>query len=142
MPTFLHRAHHCFAAGALAGLVTSVLIWIASQSGAFLVLGVPIVIELSPSWVYMRVVWGGMWGVIFVLPVLVSWPGWRRGLIFGLAPAAATLLLFNPIKDGIGLLGLGFGPVWPVLVVVFSLLWGVIAGWWNSQFVDFARDEP
>jgi len=136
MPTILHRAHHCFAAGALAGFVTTILIWIASQSGAFLILGVPLVFDLTPGWIYQRVVWGGLWGFVFLVPVFVSWPGWRRGLILGMGPAAATLLVFNPIKDGIGLFGLGLGAMMPIIVIVFSLLWGVIAGWWNGHFLD------
>lgn len=141
MPAILHRVHHCFAAGALAGFVTTILIWIASQSGAFVVLGIPLVFELTPARIYQRVVWGGMWGLLFLLPMFLSWPGWRRGLVLGLAPAAATLLLFNPLKDGIGLFGLGFGPIWPVVVILFSMVWGALAGWWLSHFLDFGGES-
>jgi hypothetical protein len=136
MPTTLQRANHCFAAGAVGGLITTFLIWVASQSGAFLIIGVPLVFEMTPGWLYQRIVWGGLWGLVFLPPVLVSWRPWRRGLILGLAPAAATLLLFNPIKDGIGLFGLGLGPMMPVVVVLFSLVWGAIAGWYLGHFAD------
>lgn len=141
MPPFLHRANHCFTAGALAGFITTILIWIASQSGGFLALGVPVVMELTPGWVYQRVVWGGLYGLFFLVPLFWGWPVWRRGLVVALVPSAATLLLFNPIKDGIGLFGLGFGPAWPFLVTGFWLIWGAIAGWWIGQFVDFAGEQ-
>jgi hypothetical protein len=80
---------------------------------------------------------------MFLTPLLRRWPGWRRGLIFGLAPGAATLLLFNPLKDQIGLFGLALGPMMPVVVIVFTLLWGAIAGVWLdwSEFGALARKE-
>ena len=136
MLSFLQRANQCVAAGAFAGFVTTLLIVAASQSGGFLVLGLPLNFELTPELIYKRTVWGGLWGAIFVVPALVRWDNWRRGLVWGFAPAAATLLIFNPFKDDIGFLGLALGPSMPLVVLVFSLLWGAIAGWWldRSEF--------
>jgi hypothetical protein len=130
MPPLMQRANHCIAAGALAGLVTTILIWGFSQAGMFARLGIPMAPDLTAAWIYQRSFWGGLWGPLFLLPLFRTWIQWKRGLIFGLAPGLVTLLLFNPIKDGIGILGLGFGPAWPVVVLAFAVMWGALAGLW------------
>ena len=129
MPPLMQRAYMCMAAGAIAGLVTTVLIWAFSEAGLFARLSIPMAPDLHVSWIYQRSFWGGLWGPLFVLPLLTGSSQWRRGLLFGVAPALATLLLFNPLKDGIGMFGLKWGFAWPAIVVFFGLLWGVIAGW-------------
>ena len=141
MPSLLQRANQCVAAGAVAGLATTILIWIASQSGSFVVLGLRLGFELTPGWIYQRMVWGALWGLLFLLPFFQAWANWRRGLVWGLLPALATMLIFNPFKDQIGFFGLDLGAAMPVVVLVFSLLWGAIAGWW-LDLSEFGPGEP
>ena len=68
--------------------------------------------------------------MLFLLPLLPAWRWRMRGLLYGVVPSVATLLLFNPLKDELGLFGLGMGPMWPVFVIAFNLLWGYLAGAW------------
>jgi len=76
-----------------------------------------------------HVIWGGVFGLLFAVPLLARVPGWLRGMLVGLGHAAGTLLIVNPLFDSnIGFLGLGVGPGFPVIVVVFNLIWGVLAG--------------
>ena len=89
----IHLASHAFVAGALAGLITTVLIWIVGQVGIFVLVGVPFAPPLTAAWIYTRVVWGGMWGLLFLLPLLPAWRWRMRGLLYGLVPSAATLLI-------------------------------------------------
>lgn len=130
MHSRFHLASHAFAAGALAGLITTILLWIVGQVGIFILLGVPFAPPLTTSMIYTRVVWGGMWGLLFLLPVLPAWRWRMRGLLYGIVPSAAALLLFNPLKDGLGLFGLEMGLMWPVFVIAFNVLWGYLAGAW------------
>ena len=143
MPSLMQRAFSCIAAGAIAGLFTTILIWAFSEAGMFVRLGIPMAPDLHVSWIYQRSFWGGLWGPIFLLPLLTHASQWRRGLLLGIAPALVTLLLFNPIKDGIGILGLQYGLYWPLVVLFFSLLWGAVAGWWLdfSGYVSAARER-
>ncbi len=126
----IHLASHAFAAGALAGLITTILLWIVGQVGIFILVGVPFAPPLTAVWIYTRVVWGGLWGLLFLLPLLPAWRWRMRGLLYGVVPSAAALLLFNPLKDGLGLFGLEMGLMWPVFVIAFNLLWGYLAGAW------------
>jgi hypothetical protein len=56
-----------FAAGCLGGLVNSLAVWIFGDFGITAALGVKIAPQLSPAWLYPRLVWGGIWGLLFLL---------------------------------------------------------------------------
>ena len=130
MSTRLQGINNCLAAGAIAGLVTTILIWLVGRLGIFAIIGVPLAPDLSNIWIYQRMVWGGLWGFQFLIPVMRGMPHWKRGLVFGTIPALASLFFFLPFKDGQGMLGLEMGPLMPVVVIVFNLLWGYLAGRW------------
>jgi hypothetical protein len=143
MPPLIQRAYLCIAAGAIAGLLTTILIWAFSEAGMFARLGIPMAPELHVSWLYQRSFWGGLWGPVFIVPLLRHSAQWRRGVLFGIAPGLLTLLVFNPLKDGIGLFGLQWGLAWPLLVLFFTVLWGAVAGWLLdfSGFVSVAAER-
>jgi len=112
-----------FASGALGGLATALAIWLAGDLGITAVLGVKIKAALTPPFIYNKVVWGGLWGALFLLPLFAgSW--WKRGVLFSLGPTVATLLYFLPQK-GLGLFGTGLGAWTPVAVIGFNLIWGL-----------------
>jgi hypothetical protein len=117
-----------FAAGAVGGLANSLLVWICGQSGLTGALGVAIAPELTPAFLYPRIVWGGLWGFLFALPFGVS-SFLRRGLLLSLAPTAFQLLVMFP-RAGRGRFGLELGALTPVLVLGFNAAWGVVAAWW------------
>jgi hypothetical protein len=117
-----------FAAGAIGGLVNSLLVWVFGELGITQALGVSISPSLSPSWLYPRVVWGGLWGFLFTLPLSMGWFG--RGLVLSLGPSLIQLFVVFPIKANKGVLGLELGVLTPVLVLFFNAVWGVVASWW------------
>ena len=127
-----------FGAGAIGGLLQTLLIWMVSEFGLFALLQLPLRFELNLVWFYQRISWGGLWGLLFLIPLLRGAPQWKRGLLVGIFPALASLLIFLPFKDGHGYLGLNLGVMMPVVVVVFGLVWGMITG----ALLDRARPDP
>lgn len=117
-----------FAAGALGGLANALLVWVCGHTGLTQALGVAIAPELTPPLLYQRIVWGGIWGFLFTLPLGVS-SVVRRGLLLSLAPTACQLFVVFP-RAGRGMLGLELGALTPVLVLSFNGVWGVVAAWW------------
>ena len=118
----------CFAAGALGALVNSFAVWECGRAGVTAALGVSLAPAWTLAWLYPRIVWGGLWGMLFALPLsLQSWA--VRGLVLSLAPAAAQLFVFFP-RAGKGLLGLDHGLLTPVVVLVFDAIWGLAASGW------------
>ncbi|AMV70622.1 hypothetical protein DBW_0222 [Desulfuromonas sp. DDH964] len=80
-------------------------------------------------WLYPRLVWGGLWGLLLLLP-LVRERTLLRGLLISLAPSAIVLLVVFP-GMGKGHLGLGFGTLTPILVVLLNFIWGMVASAWH-----------
>lgn len=120
-----------FAAGALGGLANSLVAWSSGELGVTRALGVALHPDLSPASLYARVVWGGLWGGLFVLPLAGrSWI--RRGLILSLGPSLVQLLVVFPSR-GAGALGLALGTLTPLLVLVFNAVWGLVASWWVAS---------
>jgi hypothetical protein len=116
-----------FAAGALGGLANSLAVWLFGRLGVSHALGVGLAPALTPAWLYPRVVWGGIWGLLFVLPLDLGWA--RRGLVLSLGPTLVQLLVVFP-RAGAGVGGLSHGTLTPLLVVVFNAVWGLVASWW------------
>ncbi|MBF2028518.1 MAG: hypothetical protein IGS48_17435 [Oscillatoriales cyanobacterium C42_A2020_001] len=90
-------------------------------------LGVKIAPAFTPAWLYPRIVWGGLWGFLFLLslPFLARKSAWIQGLVLSLVPSLVQLLLVFPVKDGKGFLGLGLGLLTPLFVLLFNAVWGV-----------------
>lgn len=112
----------CFAAGAAAGFLKCVAAWLTLRYGVAAQLGAHVVGSLSPVVIYPRVVIGGLWGLLFLLPmarnsILVS------GLLWGVVVAAAELVLF-PLIGGRtpALLNMSV-----LLALLLWLVWGLAA---------------
>jgi len=55
-----------------------VAVWAAGTYHLTARLGVGIAPALTPNWLYPRLVWGGLWGFLFMLPLHGRW--WLRGI--------------------------------------------------------------
>ncbi len=115
----------CFAAGCLGALANSVTVWLFGDLGISRQLGVAIAPHLSAGWLYPRIVWGGIWGLLFLLPLLRSKPV-LQGSILSLAPTAMQLFYVFPVQAHKGIGGLDLGLLTPLLVVFFNLIWGIV----------------
>jgi hypothetical protein len=118
-----------FAAGCLGALLNSLAVWIFGELGITAALGVKIAPQLSPAFLYPRLVWGGIWGLLFLLP-LMQRRIFSRGLIFSLGPTLVQLFFVFPVKANKGAMGLDLGLLTPLFVVVFNAIWGWTAAIW------------
>ena len=120
-----------FAAGALGGLLNSVFVWFFGDAGFTNALGVQLAPMFTAPWLYQRLVWGGIWGWLFLLPL----PGMSlpvRGLLYSLGPTLVQFFIVFPLQAHKGVLGLELGSLTPVFVLFYNAVWGVVAGCWLS----------
>jgi hypothetical protein len=118
-----------FAAGCLGGLLNGLAVWLFGELGITAALGVKIAPTLSPAFLYPRLVWGGIWGLLFLLPLMQT-RIFSRGLIFSLGPTLVQLFVVFPMKANKGVMGLDLGLLTPLFVVVFNAIWGWTAAIW------------
>ena len=118
-----------FAAGCLGGLVNSLAVWAFGDLGINAALGVRIAPALTPQWLYPRIIWGGIWGLLFLLPLMRN-RILSRGIIFSLGPTLVQLFVVFPLKAGKGYMGLDLGTLTPLLVFIFNAIWGIATAIW------------
>ncbi len=116
----------CFAAGCLGALANSLAAWAFGEYGITKQFGVAMAPALKLGWLYPRIVWGGIWGLVFVLPFMNT-RLITKGAIISLFPTLVQLLVIFPLKAGKGYFGLELGMYAPAFVVFFNLIWGVVA---------------
>ena len=118
-----------FAAGVLGGLANSLTVWLFGLVGLNQLLGVSLAPALTPAWLYPRLVWGGLWGWLFLLrfPRLTYL---SRGLVFSLGPSLVQIFLVFPLKAQKGVGGLELGYLTPLLVLFFNAVWGLVTALW------------
>jgi hypothetical protein len=115
----------------LGALCSSLFTWQAGQMGLPAMVGVSIAPQLTPSWLYSRLVWGGLWGLLYFLTVgpQKSRRHWaRKGLWISLLPTAFQLFVVYPSMTRYGLMGLGLGQLTPLFVLLHNLAWGLCTG--------------
>lgn len=118
-----------FAGGCLGGLLNSLAVWIFGVIGITSALGVKIAPPLTAPWLYPRLVWGGIWGLLFLLPLMRK-RFLYRGIIFSLGPTIVQLLIVFPVKANKGIMGFDLGLLTPLFVFVFNAIWGLTAAIW------------
>jgi hypothetical protein len=116
----------CFAAGCLGALANSLTAWAFGEYGINKQLGVAMAPALTAGWLYPRIVWGGIWGFLFVLPFMNT-RLITKGALISLFPTLVQLLVIFPLKAKKGYFGLELGLYTPVLVIFLNLVWGVAA---------------
>jgi hypothetical protein len=116
-----------FAAGAFGGLAKCLVAWAFGAAGLNAALGFKMAPALTPMWIYQHVVWGGLWALLFLLPVRGSY--YLRGVIYSLGQTLIQLVIIFP-NMGKGLLGLELGYMAPVLVTCFGVVWGLATAFW------------
>ena len=125
----LRNLNAAFTGGVIGALLSSLLFWELSRDGVIAWMGIALHPTLSLPWLYPRLIVGGLWGLLFTMPLLPGRPV-TRGLLWSLAPSAFMLLHQMPAA-GKGLFGLGYGVFTPVLVLLINAVWGVTAALWH-----------
>ncbi len=116
-----------FAAGCLGALANSLIVWLFGDLGISRSFSVSIAPSLSPGWLYPRIVWGGIWGLLFALPILNS-KLIKKGTVLSLFPTAVQLFVIFPYKANKGIAGIELGTLTPVFVIFFNWVWGIVTG--------------
>ena len=111
-----------FAAGCLGALANSIAVWLFGHYNIASLFGVSIAPSLSPTWLYPRIVWGGIWGLLFILPILPS-KLLLKGAILSLFPTAVQLFIVFPLKAHKGIAGLDLGLFTPLFVLFYNWVW-------------------
>ena len=129
MKPSLQKISLSFVAGSLGGLTNTIAVWFFGAIGLSAALGVHIAPPLTSPWLYQRLVWGGLWGWLFLLPLTgLSYP--VRGLLYSLGPSLVQLFVVFPFQAHKGVLGWQLGYLTPVFVLFYNAIWGLTAGWW------------
>ena len=118
-----------FSAGAVGGLANALVIWFFGFKGINQMLGVNIAPKITTTLIYSKVVWGGLWGLLFVFAMTPDMLFLKAALI-SLAPTAVQLLYVFPKDPAAGLYGLKLGKLTPLMVVFFNLVWAIAAATW------------
>jgi hypothetical protein len=115
----INSAAEAFAAGAAGALIFLIVFWILNQIGI-----TPD--QPFPAFWYKQLVWGGIWGFAFLIPLLRGqW--WLRGLIVGAVASLAAIFVFGP---GIAILS----PKTIVMIFVLNCVaWGMPAAYLNDE---------
>ncbi len=118
-----------FAAGVLGGLANSLTVWLFGAVGLSQLLGVALAPKLTPAWLYPRLVWGGLWGWLFLLPIpRLTYPS--RGCLLSLGPSLVQLFVVFPLQAHKGVGGIELGYLTPLLVLFFNAVWGLVTAMW------------
>lgn len=117
-----------FTGGAIGAFIDSFNIWIMGQVGISDMLGITMKPEFTAPWLYSRMIWGGIWMLLLLIPILKN-RTCLRGMLFSLAPSAMMLFMVLP-SMGQGVLGLGFGILMPVVVIGLNFIYGIVASYW------------
>ncbi len=117
-----------FVAGCVGGLVNAVFLWLFGVLGLTALAGVQLAPAFTAPWLYQRLVWGGIWGWLFLLPLRLSYP--LRGLLYSLGPSLVASLVVLPYQAQKGVLGLQLGYLTPLFVLFYNVVWGLAAGCW------------
>jgi hypothetical protein len=115
----------CFAAGCLGALAGSLVAWQAGELGITSWAGVSMKPLLRTAWLYPRIVWGGIWGLLFLLPLLKS-RYLLKGTLLSLVPTAVQLFFIFPYETRHGMMGIGLGMWTPAFVLVYNWVWGMV----------------
>lgn len=129
MKSFIRKLSLVFASGCFGGLLNAVVVWLFGRAEITADLGVKIAPSLTLPYLYQRVVWGGIWGFLFIMPAFKNRP-LTQGLLFSLGPTIVQLFVIFPNYLNKGMMGLELGNLTPLFVLFFNAVWGVAAALW------------
>jgi hypothetical protein len=116
-----------FAAGCLGGVAINVLNIFLHLVSFPLAIGVDITPDYSLPALYSDLFWGGLWGLLFMIPFLKDLY-LVKGVILSLIPTFTQLIIILPFFKGASILATEFGLMMPVYVMMLNIVWGLVAG--------------
>ena len=107
----------------------SVPVWGMGKLGITGARGVNIAPDWSSVWFYPRLVWGGLWVFLFLLPYLQD-SILIRGMIYSLGSTFVVLFIVFPFQAHKGVMGLELGMMTPLFAFIVNAVWGICAAGW------------
>jgi hypothetical protein len=106
-------------------------VWLCIEYGLTSLAGVSLSVSLDIGALYPKMIWGGLWGLLFALTVVhhrtrKHWV--RKGLVISLAPTLYQLFVVFPHQTPYGSLGAELGLLTPLFILLFNLVWGIFTG--------------
>jgi hypothetical protein len=126
---FARQLSLAFAAGAAGGLASCLALWALAASGLAGAIGVRVAPALAPEWLVPRLVWGGLWGLLFLLP-LASQRWVVQGLALSLVPSFLHFFARLPSEASAVVLGPNLGAPAALVVLAANASWGLAAAAW------------
>lgn len=122
MKAWLRQVALCFAAGAAGGFAKCAVSWGAARGGVTVVVGLHGATALQPGALYARIVWGGLWALLFLLPPL------RRSVLFGGVVAAVVVTLMQWVVLPLWWhAAIHFAPLPMLDALLLNMVWGLVA---------------
>ena len=118
-----------FAVGIFGSLISAGAAWLSGRANLFGLLHCSLSGDYTKWRFYQHLVWGGIFGLVFLLPFFAA-SVFKRGLLFGLLAAAFTLFVVFPFWMHKGWLGVDFGHTAFLFVILLSLIWGLATALW------------
>ncbi len=119
-----------FTGGAIGAFIDSVNIWLMGTSGISDLIGISMKPALTTPWLYKRMIWGGIWMLLLMLPLMKN-RICLRGMLASLAPSAMMILVVLPAMKP-GDFGTGFGLLMPGVVIILNFIYGMVASSWYT----------
>jgi len=120
MSNTLRQLAFCFSAGAVGGLAKALVSWMGARYGWDAAFGVHWSGALSAAFLYPRVVWGGLWAFLFLLPLARSSLA-VCGLIWALVVTLVQLLVLPLLTHA----GLHFSLLPWFAALLLNCVWGL-----------------
>ncbi len=122
----LQKTSRYYLAGSVGAFINSMTVWLFGASGISAALSVSIQPKIEPSWLYPRLVWGGLWGLSYFLIKGKFKNRTLEAFVFSLPPTLVQLFLVFPYKAHKGFLGAELGNLTWALVILFNLIWALM----------------
>ena len=132
MTALLRRVSLAFAAGAAGGVAASLALWLAVASGLAGALEVRVAPAFAAAWLGPRVLWGGLWGLLLLLPLAAQRP-LAQGALLSLVPSLFHFFAHLPHDAGASVLGPEGGVAAGLGVLAVNAVWGVAAAAWLRE---------
>lgn len=122
MQQWLRQSALCYSAGAVGGLAKGGLIWGCGRVALTAPLADQLAQALHPGGLYMRLVWSGLYALIFLLPFARSSLLWR-GLLAAMAVSVLQLLVLPLLQHS----HLHIFSLTTLALLVLNCAWGMTA---------------
>lgn len=122
MRQWLRASALCYSAGAVGGLAKGGLIWACGRAALTAPLADQLARGLHPGGLYMRLVWSGLYALIFLLPFARS-SLLSRGLLAAMAVSVLQLLILPLAQHG----QLHIFELATLALLVLNCAWGITA---------------